>query len=178
MNFIELAAKRRSVRKFSDKPVAQELIDQIIDTTLTSPSSRNSRSSKLAITTDKELLEKLSTMRTTGAAFLKNAPLAFFIMGDDTVTDLWKVNSSISATVMQFAAESLGLGSCWVHVEGRLHDNDNPDAGTAEDYIHEICPETKDLRILCVVAIGHHDYEPKPRTADKEEREKTLILKA
>ena len=43
MEFKELMAARRSVRRFSDRAVPREVVDRILAEALTAPSSRNSR---------------------------------------------------------------------------------------------------------------------------------------
>ncbi|MCD8073359.1 MAG: nitroreductase family protein [Alistipes sp.] len=169
MTFQQLAQKRRSIRKFEEKRVPQEIIESIISTTLTAPSSKNCRSTRIAYTENSEILRIVSGMRSTGSQFVEDAPLAFFILADDSQTDLWKENCSISATVLQMAAEDLGLGSCWVHVDGRPHRNEEPDGKTAAGYLQEAIPQLSGYRILCVVACGYpaiHPSPPKTRPED------------
>lgn len=175
MNFTELSKKRRSVRKFKEQPVDQKLVEQMLETTMRAPSGKNVRSTRLGVVKDKKILEKLSTMRSSGSAFLKDVPMAVIVMADESQTNLWSTNSAISATALQFSAESLGLGSCWVHVENRLQDNDDPSKGSTEEYIHNLIPETKPFKILCVVAVGHPESQREPHTIDKEVWEKMVV---
>ncbi len=175
MKFSELAAKRRSVRKFTPEKISQKIIDSIIETTLTAPSSKNTRSTRIAYSDDKIVLAKVAAMRSTGSAFVKDASLVFFIMADDSLTDLWRENCSISATVMQFAAEDLGLGSCWVHVNGRPYSNDEPEGKTAEDYLRHSIPALAPYRILCVVAMGYPAAEPHPH-APSDDSDKVIAI--
>ncbi|MCD8101096.1 MAG: nitroreductase family protein [Alistipes sp.] len=176
MTFRELAAQRRSIRKYEDRKVDRETIDRIIETTLTAPSSKNCRSTRIAYTDNPEILRAISQMRSTGSAFVREAPLAFFILADDSNTDLWRENCSISATVLQFAAEDLGLGSCWVHVEGRPHDNEQPDGPTAAQYLKERIPALEPYRILCVVACGYPAVRPNPHTPKPEDGDKSFRI--
>ena len=175
MRFRELAAKRRSVRKFTQEKISQEIIDSLIETTLSAPSSKNTRSTRIAYSDDKIVLAKVAAMRTTGSAFVKDAPLVFFIMGDDSVTDLWRENCAISATILQFAAEDLGLGSCWVHVNGRPYSSDEPEGKTAEDYLRHEIPALAPYRILCVVAVGYPATETHPH-APHDDSDKIITL--
>lgn len=153
----------------------QTTIDLLIETTLTAPSSKNCRSTRIGYTDNPEILQAVSEMRSAGSAFVGDAPLAFFILADDSDTDLWRENCSISATVLQFAAEDLGLGTCWVHVHGRPHRNEEPDGVTAAQYLKERIPALEPYRILCVVACGypavrHTPHSPKPDDGDKSFR--------
>lgn len=150
-----MVSRRRSVRRFDGRQVPEEYIAKILRAALSAPSSKNTRSSSFMVVDDRELLSSMSGMRDFGSAFLKDVPLGIVVMGDETVTDLWVDNAAISATYVQLAAEALGLGSCWVHVNGRPMKKDDPGAGSAEDYLKTFLPVPKGRRILCVIAIGH-----------------------
>lgn len=168
MDFKELAFGRRSVRRFADRRVGAEIIRELLDITFTAPSSKNSRTTRIAVTEDRDVLETVGRMRTRGSSFVRHAPLAFFIMGDDSQTDLWRENCTISATVLQLAAESLGLGSCWVHVNGRPHSEDDPEGQTAGQYLRENIPGLPDYPIMCVVAVGYPEEKPQPHTVQDD----------
>ncbi len=160
MNLNDILVKRRSVRKFSDKAVERETIEQVLHSALLAPSSRNSRSTKFLVTFDKAKIERLSTMRDYGSSFLKGAPCAIVVMGDVSATDLWEVNCSISATVLQLALVDAGLVSCWVHVDGRPQLKELPTGATAQERVCEVVDIPKEHRVLCIVACGYSDFEP------------------
>ena len=155
MDFFEMVSHRHSVRRFDGRQVPEEYIAKILRAALSAPSSKNTRSSSFMVVDDHELLSSISEMRDFGSAFLKDVPLGIVVMGDETVTDLWVDNAAISATYIQLGAQALGLGSCWVHVNGRPRKKDDPDAGLAEDYLKTFLPVPKGRRILCVTAIGY-----------------------
>jgi nitroreductase len=161
--------KRRSVRRFTSQMVGGELVDKILKAVMTAPSSKNVRSTRIAVSASPEVLEAVSKMRSTGTRFVAGAPLVFFVMGDDSATDLWAINAAISATILQLAAEELGLGSCWVHVDGRPHDESLPDGMTAEEYLRENISGLPPFRILCAVAVGHPAEQPHPRAQTDDE---------
>ena len=73
---------RRSTRKFLEQPVEQQKLERVCQMALQAPSSRNSRSTRFMIVTDKEKLEALAKMRDYGSAFMKNATAAIIVMGD------------------------------------------------------------------------------------------------
>lgn len=169
MDFKSLIAKRRSIRKFEPQAVPEEVIDRLVQATLTAPSSRNSRSTHLMIIRDAATIARMAEMRDYGAAFMKSAPLVILVMGDTTVTDKWLVNASISATMLQLACVDEGLGSCWVHVDGSLCFKDNPDGPTADRFLREMLPIPAEMNILCAVAIGYTTFTPADLPAwDKE----------
>ena len=155
MEFKEIIARRHSVRKFTDQPVEREIIDEMIAEAMTAPSSRNTRSTGFMIVEDKSLLEAIAEMRESGSAFVKDAAAAIVVLGDADKTDLWVENCSISATYLMLSAVEKGLGSCWVHVNGRLRDKKDESKGYAEQYVRDLLGIKDNMRILCIIALGH-----------------------
>lgn len=155
MEFKELIAARHSVRKFTDKAVDRALIDEIIEDAMTAPSSKNSRSTGYMVIDDKSTMEAISEMRSSGSAFVAGAPAAIVVLGDADKTDLWVDNASISTTYLMLAAVDRGLGSCWVHVNGRPRSKTDASMGTAEDYLRELLGIKDNMRVLCVLALGY-----------------------
>lgn len=162
MELKDILTQRRSVRKFSDKPVEHDKLERILEQTLTAPSSRNSRSTRLWVTEDKALLEHIAQMRDYGAAFVRGASAAVLVMGDSAESDLWEVNCAISATTLQLAVVDEGLASCWVHVAGRPCLKDEPKGRQAEEHLREKIALPESYRVLCVIALGYSDFEPAP----------------
>lgn len=161
MEFKEILAKRRSVRKFTDRAVPRETADRLLRETLTAPSARNTRSTRLLVVDDPTLLARMAGMRDYGSAFLKGAPMAIVVLGD-TSTDLWRENAAISATILQLACVDEGLASCWVHIDGRPCRREAPDGPAAADYLREFLPIPACCHPLCAVAVGYSDFTPAP----------------
>lgn len=155
MDFLEVIEKRRSVRKYADKPVEREILDAIIRVAQTAPSSRNSKSSAFMIVEDKDTLEALSQMRDHGSSLIAGAAAAVVVMGDESKTDLWVDNCAISATFVQLAVTAMDLVSCWVHCHGRTRVHGEPDGAMAEDYVRELLGIKEGFRPYCIVAIGY-----------------------
>lgn len=175
MTLSEILFRRRSVRKFTDRKVDRQTIDKILEAALTAPSSKNTRSSRFMVVEDPTMLERISQMRDSGSAFVKNAPMAVIVLGDTALTDLWVDNCAISATILQLAAEEQGLGSCWVHVNGRPRKKDAPDMGTAAEYLRKLLPIPASWSPLCVVALGYAADYPAPHAAG-DDSDKVLFL--
>lgn len=155
MDFLEVIEKRRTVRKYSDRPVERELLDAIVKVAQTAPSSRNTKSSAFMIIEDRDMIQALSQMRDYGAAPLSGAQAAIVVLGDTTKTDLWVDNCAISATFIQLAVTAMDLVSCWVHCNGRLYRRDEPDGKTSDVYVRELLGLKDGIMPYCVVAIGY-----------------------
>jgi nitroreductase len=155
MDFLEVVEKRKSVRKYSDRPVERELLEAIVKVAQTAPSSRNSKSSAFLIVEDRDMLDALSQMRDYGSGLLSGAQAAIVVMGDETRTDLWVDNCAISATFIQLAVTAMDLVSCWVHCNGRPCKKAEPDGAKATDYVRELLGLKEGMNPYCVIAIGY-----------------------
>ena len=169
MEFKELIAKRRSVRKFTDREVPREVVDRILAEALSAPSARNTRTTRFLVVDDPVLVARMAEMRDYGSAFLKGAPLAVLVLGDTSASDLWRENAAISATVLQLACVDEGLASCWVHVNGRPHRKDATDGETAADYLRTFLPIPDGCEPLCAIAAGYSDFTPATLPATDDE---------
>lgn len=162
MELKEILNRRRSTRKFLAGKVEHDKLQRIVDMALQAPSSRNTRSTRLVVVEEPELLEKMSQMRDYGSSFMKDAQAAIVVMGDKNATDLWLDNCAITATILQLAVVDEGLASCWVHVNDRPCLKDEPEGAKADDYLRELLSLPENYGILCAVALGYSDFEPKP----------------
>lgn len=162
MDFKDLIAKRRSIRKFSDRPVPREVVDRLLAEALTAPSARNTRTTRFLVVDNPELVARMADMRDYGSGFMKNAPLAIVVLGETSTSDLWRENAAISATVLHLACVDEGLGSCWVHINGRPRRKDDPEGEKAADYLRTFLPIPDSCEPLCALAIGYSDFTPAP----------------
>ncbi len=153
--FLSLIEKRRSIRKFQDKPVESEKIDQLVEAVLRSPSSRGFNPWEFIFVTDKERIQKLSRSKEHGSSFLKNAPLCVVVCGDPQRSDVWVEDTSIASIFLHLASTSMGLGSCWIQIRERSHDGSK----SAETYIRETLNIPSRLKVESIVAIGYPDEE-------------------
>jgi nitroreductase len=151
--FLELLKKRRSIRKYLDKPLDSETIDRLVEAALRAPTSMGKNSWEFVVVTEPDLLEKLSGAKPHGATFLKNAALGMVVCGNPQTTDVWIEDASIASAFIHLAAASLDLGSCWIQIRERQHD----DGQTAEAYIAQILNLPALIRVESIIAIGYPD---------------------
>jgi nitroreductase len=166
--FLSLIQKRRSIRKYLEKHVETEKIDQLIEAALRSPSSRGFNPWEFIVVTDKDLLEKLSKAKPHGASFLKNAPLGIVVCADPEKCDVWVEDASIASVFIHLAAASLGLGSCWIQIRKRMYDQ----TITSHDYIRDILNIPKKLNVESIVAVGYPAEKKSPHRKDELEYQK------
>lgn len=155
--FLDLLKKRRSIRKYQDRQLDSETIDQLVEAALRAPTSMGKNSWEFVVVTEPDLLQKLSRAKPHGATFLKNATLGVVVCGDPQLADVWIEDASIASAFIHLAATSLELGSCWIQIRERKHD----DRQTAEGYIAEHLNLPARMKVVSIIAIGHPD-EVKP----------------
>lgn len=177
MDFFELVHSRRSLRKFAPRPVESAVVEKILEAALAAPSSRNSHSTHFMVIENPDIIRHMSYMRDYGSAFMAEAPVVVLVMGDKGATDLWLDNCAISATFVQLAAEAAGLGSCWVHVDGREHMKGHPEMGTAESYLRTFLSIPEDYGVECAIAMGYSPYEERKPRAEQDNSGKVSWLK-
>ena len=112
---------RKSVRKFSDKAISEETVKTILTAGMSGPSCVNSRCWSFVVVQDKEKLLRMADANVKYADPLRNATLGILVCGDLSRTEFfasarefWAIDGAIAAQNMILAAESLGLGSCWL----------------------------------------------------------------
>lgn len=154
----ELLITRRSIRKFQDRPVEREKLDTILKCALMAPSSKKSQPWDFVVVTDRELLQELSTCRAYGADFLAGVPVAVVILADPEKSDVWIEDAVITAIIMQLAAQSLGLGSCWTQIRKRF-----TAAGlSSEDFLKKVLGVPGRLKVQCIIGLGYPEQDKPP----------------
>lgn len=109
---------RRSVRKYSDRPVEDEKLDKVLTAGLYAPTGMNNQAPILVAVRDKETRDRLSRMNAaamgaSGDPFY-GAPCVIVVLSDpERMT--WVEDGSLVLGNLMNAAHSLGLGSCWIH---------------------------------------------------------------
>ena len=151
--FLELAQKRRSIRKYQDRPIPPEKVEKIVEALLRAPTSRGKNSWEFVVVNDPGLLDNLSRSKPHGASFLKNAALGIVVCGDPQVSDVWIEDASIASIFIHLAAATLDLGSCWIQIRERNHN----DSQTAEAYIASTLKLPPHIKVESIIAIGYPD---------------------
>jgi nitroreductase len=160
---LSVIQKRRSIRKFLDKPIEAEKVDLLIEAALRAPSSRDLNPWEFVVVTNRELLEKLSKAKQHGSAFLKNAPLGICVCADPEQCDVWIEDASIASIFIHLTAESLGLGSCWIQIRERMHDKTT----SAQQYIAETLHIPVKMQVESIIAVGYADEKLPPHKKEE-----------
>lgn len=117
---------RRSVKKYQERDVSPELIEEIVKAGTYAPTGRNSQSPIIIAVTNRGLRDRLSSLNlqiirhkhltaSSGESDpFYGAPVVLVVLArKDAPTRVY--DGSLVMENMMLAAHSLGLGSCWIH---------------------------------------------------------------
>ncbi|MCR5395731.1 MAG: nitroreductase [Bacteroidales bacterium] len=117
---------RRSVKKYLDQPVPTQLVEEIVKAGTYAPSGMNRQSAIILAVTNREMRDRLSRINldiVTGKGLSTSsghsdpfygAPVVLVVLArQDSATRIY--DGSLVMANLMLAAQSLGLGSCWIH---------------------------------------------------------------
>jgi len=174
MTLIEILRKRRSIRKFTDRPVEKEVVVLFEEALLRSPSSRGIQPWNFILVTESTMIRQLASAKQHGSEFLAGAALAVVITGDETRSDVWTEDCSIAAIIIQLLAVDLGLGSCWAQIRNRPHDAQT----SAESFVQSLLDIPRHERVAMIIGLGYPEENPPPVPAEKLDRSKIRHIPA
>lgn len=122
MDAMEAVLTRRSVRKYLNKTISDELIHELILAGISAPSAVNKQPWKFIIIDDHKLIDKIPDFH-PNAKMLPNSEKLLLVCGDlDLETNIGYLIQDCSAATenILIAARAKGLGSCWLGVYPRV----------------------------------------------------------
>jgi nitroreductase len=162
---MDLILTRRSVRKYSDRPVEDELVDQILEAGRWAPSGLNNQPWRFVVVREPGLKSRIAGF-TNYSKIIEAAPVVIpvFIHKPSMYSEV-KDYQSMGACLenMLLMAHGLGLGAVWL---GEILKN--------ADGVRETMDISEDFDLMAVVALGwpHSGKEKGSRKSMDE-----LILK-
>src|SRR5215510_3779320 len=112
MNVYEAVRSKRAIRQFQEKPLPDEVVQQILNAGRLSQSSKNTQPWQFIAIRDRATLEALSKTG-TWAGHLAGAALGVVILTTDPGEKFQTMfDAGQTAAYMQLAAWELGIGSC------------------------------------------------------------------
>lgn len=157
MELKEALLKRRSVRKFADRSISPEIIDELLHAAMSGPSACNRRPWEFYVVTSEQKLEELGA----ASRFMGyKAPLAIVVCGNlDCALPLkfseyWIQDCSAATENILLRVTDLGLGAVWCGAHPQKH---------AEDKIRACLGIPKRQIPLNIIFIGYPREECEPR---------------
>ena len=146
MDIFELIQSRRSIRKYTDEPVSDDVIDKIIEAGTWAPSGLNNQPWKFGIVKDGDLKKEISGL-THYSRIVRDAHALIAVFLDLSKSyDRTKDAQAIGACIqnMLLYIHSSGLGAVWL---GEIL--------KSRDKVLELLGAPGDLELMAVIALGH-----------------------
>ena len=109
---------RRSIRRYKEDQVPNELLDQVLTAGLYAPTGMNRQNIVMVAVRDKETRDLLSRMNAAVMGSDRDpfygAPCVIVVLGDPEIYPVVENGSLVLGNLMN-AAYAVGLGSCWIH---------------------------------------------------------------
>jgi nitroreductase len=119
MDFFDVVRDRRSIRSYRDAPVADEVLEQVLEAARLAPSASNRQEWKFVVVRDADLRAQL-VGAARGQQFVGQAPvvIAACAMQRDHVMSCGHPSHLIDVAIalehLALAARALELGTCWI----------------------------------------------------------------
>ena len=164
MELKEALLKRRSVRKFTEEAVSEEMIQELLRAAMSGPSACNKKPWEFYVVTNPEKLEELK-----GASkFTKmNSKLAIIVCGNLSralpmhFANYWIQDCSSATENILLRVTDLGLGAVWCGIHPQKQ---------AEKKVRQILDIPQSQVPLNIIHIGHPAEEPEARDQYEEKR--------
>jgi nitroreductase len=159
---LKIIKKRRSIRKYQEKEVGEEKLNEILKAAMFSPSAAHRKPWEFVVVKDLQIKEKLS-QATPYAGFAQDTPVVLVICADETKSIRWVEDCAIVVENIYLEATNQGLGTCCV----QIRETKTPRGGSGEEYVRKIIKAPENIRVLCLMPLGY-PAEQKEEHSDLE----------
>lgn len=143
---------RRSIRKYQQKPVEDEKLNEILRAAMYAPSAMNKQPWRFVVCKERKTLDEIQKIHPY-SSMLKTAPCCIVVCAD---TDMEYAQGSYiqdcaaSVENLLLAAKYLGLGTCWLGIY--------PDVNRQDEF-KKFFNMPKNIVPFCAVALGYPNEE-------------------
>ncbi len=153
MDFTEVIKNRRSIRKFTDEPISDEILERILEAGRLSPTWANLQGTRYIVVKNPETVKAIAAA--TGQRWVNEAPM--FIVATISPQHSGKNKNGLEYYMLDLgicfehiilAITNEGLGGCWM---GYFD----------EEKIRNILSVPRDERIIALTPLGFPNYTPR-----------------
>ena len=155
----EVLQKRRSIRKYLNKPVEDKKIKMVLEAARLGPSAANRQPCHIVVVTKLEAKELFGNVYRPG--WFVEAPAIIAVCADPKQAwcrsdgeEFWKVDAAICMQNIVLVAAELGLGTCWI-------------AAFDEKAAAKALGVPKGIRVVALTPLGYPAEEKGPVTERK-----------
>jgi nitroreductase len=158
VDVIEAIKKRRSIRRFKDQAVPEDVLKEILDCARLAPSAGNRQPWVFYVVKDPDVKQKL-VEAALKQEFIGQAPVVIVVCADPEVSasryedrgrTLYFIQDTAAAVEnILLAATSFGLGTCWV-------------GAFRETMVRQALELPPNLRPVAMIPVGYSAQEREP----------------
>jgi nitroreductase len=155
MEAIEAMLTRRSVRSYTDQPVSEEVVDNLLRAAMAAPSAGNQQPWLFIVVRDGEQLKATAAAEQYGG-MIAQAQVAIVVCADMTLVGhegFWIQDCAAATQNLLLAAHALGLGAVWVGTYPRQE---------RAEGVGKVLGLPAHMVAFAVVAIGYPAQSPAP----------------
>lgn len=158
MNTQEAILARRSIRKFTDAPISDEIIRTLLDSAMAAPSACNKRPWEFYVIKNADLREQL---RHVSRFSNMNSSLMIIVAGNEKrgiyrkPNDFWIQDCSAAIENILLTATELGIGTCWCGLSPMV---------TPVKTVRKLLALEEHIVPLGLIQLGYPAEEREPRT--------------
>ncbi len=161
---------RRSVRSFTDEPVSDEQIEQLLKAAMQAPSARNQQCWEFIVVSKKDDIMKLTETHSGGKALTK-APVVIIVLGNKdrmNTPDRWEQDLGAATQNILLQATELGLGTVWCGIapaEDRM------------DLVRKMYNLGDNMLIYANIGVGHPNNADALKFVDRYDASRVTYIK-
>lgn len=157
MSVLDLIRARRSIRKYKDTPIPDEVFSRIMEAARLAPSGKNLQPWKFIIVKDLAMKEKLAEA-SRQQYFITQAPVVIVACGfpdqsyqrQGNYMQSWAIDVTCALDHLMLQAQEDGLGTCWI-------------GAFEEKMVKPLLGVPEDVKVLALTPLGYPDESPQDR---------------
>ena len=166
MDVREAILKRRSVRRYEDKEVSPEILEEIMDSVRMAPSASNRQDWEFILVNNHSLKEKLYRAANK-QSFVREAPVVVAGVATDPDEVMscgvnpGTVDLSIALDHLTLLAAEEGLGTCWI-------------GAFDQEKTKDILNIPNDKKVIALMPLGYPKSELEPKDKTRKDLEEVI----
>ena len=145
----DLAAARRSVRRYTNEHIPDDVLNEILKVGLAAPCSFGHRPVEFVVVRDKSRIRDLAACKSLGGSQIIGADAVIVVMVELSRGEFWIEDGAIASGYILLAAEQYDVGACWVHIRNRTGRR-----GTSDEEVRQLLHVPDGYAVLNLIALG------------------------
>ena len=157
----DLAAKRRSIRKYTAEHISDDILNEIMKVALAAPCSFGHRPVEFIVVRNGKTIREIASCKNLGGGQIIGADAVIVTMVKLERREFWIEDGAIASSYILLAAEQYDIGACWVHIRNRFGK-----CRPSDEEIRELLGVPDGFAVLNLIALGGKGEQKRGYTED------------